>query len=336
MAIAAVVLVAAGLGYWLCLVVDSGSHATVHHVGKPDPLTKSVDAYNHGKYREAEAAAQRIVDVNSKSSDPAKRRKAVEGRYVLAYCAARRKDMAQARERFAVLRSEAAKLPDKGARKPMPGNVRPTLEEDGAYQHAVCTAALGDKKAAEAEYMKFIKDYPESPLTGQAVQRIGRLHNKHIPATAEAAWQKSAKIAQARQSAREKAQEKAESICGPECLAELLRHHGQHIDVSTLSKELKTTSEGTTLLAMVNTAKKHGLAAQGVSLTKKGISRQPLPLIALVMPGHYVLVEKISNDHITVWDPSGNGLGKSASRTYHWTDWMVRWSGAAMVIRTKS
>lgn len=156
------------MGYWLCLVVGSGSRAA-HRVGKPDPLTKSVDAYNHGNYREAEAAAQRIVDANSKSKDPAKRRKAVEGRYVLAFCAARRKDMAQARDRFATLRREAAKLPDKVARKPMPGNVRPTLEEDGAYHHAVCTAALGDKKAAEAEFMAFINNYPESSLTGQAV-----------------------------------------------------------------------------------------------------------------------------------------------------------------------
>jgi hypothetical protein len=168
---AAVVLIAGGVVWWVVhsrsRVVSPPAVAARRHRSN-DPLQPAVDAYNRGKYREAEAMAPEIIAKTARSKDPIERRKSVEARYVLAFCSARRRDMTTARERFTVLQHEAAKLPDKGKQAPMPGVVRPTLEEEGAYQHAVCTAALGDKKAAEAEYMKFIRDYPESPLTGAA------------------------------------------------------------------------------------------------------------------------------------------------------------------------
>lgn len=310
------------LGQWV-----PGRQATAK-----DPLKPAVDAYNKGEYRQAEAAAQKIITANAGSNDPKKRRKSVEARYVLAFSAARRRDMAEARDRFGVLRQEAAKLPDKGKQTPLPGAARPTLEEEGAYQHAVCTAAMGDKKAAEAEYMAFIRNYPESPLTSAAVQRIERLHGgKQVP-EAEAAWQKASQIARERQEARQKAMEKALSKCGPECLAEILRREGKPSTDTALANELKTTTQGTTLLAMVRVAKEHGLQAEGLSLTQKGLLKQPLPLIAMTQPGHYVVVEKATPEEVTIWDPSGQGIGKPGTRTYKMSDWLFQWTGTAMVV----
>lgn len=171
-AIVALVVIGAvsGLVWWRCahrnggLVYDPQGFGGLRRADQrpprksTDPLAPAVASYNKREYQKAEAAAQRVVEANANSKDPAKRRKSVEARYVLAFSAARRKDMAQARDRFAVMRNEAAKLPDKGKQAPMPGAAQPTLEEEAAYQHAVCTAALGDKKAAEAEYMKLIRD----------------------------------------------------------------------------------------------------------------------------------------------------------------------------------
>ena len=303
-----------------------------HH--KPtDPLAPAVDAYNRGKYRQAEKEAQRIIDADSSSKDPKKRRNAVEGRYVLAFSAARRKDMAQARERFAVLQSEAAKLPGGGTRASLPGAMQPSIEEEAAYQHAVCTAAMGDKKNAEAEYYAFLRKYPESPLIGQAAKRIGMMHGGRVPKEANAAWTKASTIAQARQEAREKARNKAMSLCGPECLAELLTRLGKTADASSIASELKTNERGTSLLAMVKTTKKHGLNAKGLRLTDKGLSKQPLPLIALVRPEHYVIVEKVTKKEIQFWDPSGSGLNKPSTRRCSREAWTGAWSGIAMVIQ---
>ncbi|MHB9038176.1 MAG: hypothetical protein ACYC64_16085 [Armatimonadota bacterium] len=112
------------------------------------------------------------------------------------------RDMGLARDRFTVLQKEAAKLPDKGKQSAPPGVPTATSEEEGAYQHAVCTAALGDKKAAESEYIKFMHDYPESPLIHGAVKRIELLHDGHLPKYAEDAWTKANSTAIAREKAR--------------------------------------------------------------------------------------------------------------------------------------
>lgn len=330
------VVIAGTLLWWCCGRSPRGvSRSPVHHAKSTDPLTPAVDAYNKGNYREAEAEAQKIINANAGSKDPKKRRESVEARYLLAFCSARRKDMPQARDRFTILQHEAAKLSDKGARAPLPGVVRPTLEQDGAYQHAVCTAAIGDKKSAEAEFMAFIRSYPESPLTSAAVQRIERLHGGQTVPAAEAAWQKASRIAREREDARRKAEENAMSACGPECLAELLHRYGRAATVESLSKELGTTTQGTSMFAMVQVAKKRGLPATGVSLTQKGLQKQPLPLLTLVQPGHYVIVDKLTRDTICIWDPFAQGPGKPGTKTYKLSDWQFQWTGAALVITDK-
>jgi predicted double-glycine peptidase len=297
-----------------------------------DTLKPAVDAYNKGNYREAEAAARKIIDANTGSKNPAKRRKSVEARYVLAFSAARRKQMSQARDRFADMKKEAATLPDKGKQAPLPGTVRPTLEEDAAYQHAVCTAAMGDKKTAEAEYMAFIRDYPESPLTGAAVERIRRLHGGHTVRAAEEAWKKSSLIARARDEQRRKEQEMAMSKCGPECLSEFLRRRGKSVSSNTLAKELKTSTGGTSLLSIVRVAKAHGLNAKGYTLSDKALGKQPLPMISLIRPGHYVVVDKVTADSVSIWDPFGKGIGRPGVKTYKMSEWQNIWSRAAMVV----
>lgn len=301
------------------------------HKPKNELLVKAMDAYNSGKYKKAESMALRIIDQSMGSSSPKVMKKSAQARYILAFSAARRKDMKLARKRFNDLRSNAAKLPDKGKRSALPGSAVPTLEEEGAYQHAVCTAALGDKEAAEAEYMKFMQDYPESPLINGAATRIEKLHNGHIPKAADDAWMKANAIAQKRQKAREKARNLEWAKCGPLCLAEILKRNGQTADVNTLAKELKTNENGTTMLAMDEVAKKHGLKAKGLALTSKGLAKQPLPLIAFVMPGHYVILEKVTKTDVTVWDPYGKGVDKPATNTYPMQRWNMMWRGVALV-----
>jgi len=308
--------------------------AAVRKARTNDPLRPMVDAYNAGRYADAEVEALRLINSTAGSKKPTERKYSVRARYVLAFAAARRKDMRLARERFSILKEEAAKLPDKGKQSSQPGIVTPTLEEQGAYQHAVCTAALGDKEAAEAEYMKFMHDYPESPLIHGALQRIERLHDGHLPAEAEAAWTGATKIAQARERGRQKARLRERALCGPECLAELLRRHGKKADVHALAAEMKTSEFGTSLQALADAAKKHGFSAKGLALTQKGLLKQPLPLVALVMPGHYVVVDAVSPGEVTVWDAHGSSTGKPATRRYSVKEWSVLWSsGIALVVQ---
>jgi hypothetical protein len=184
-----------------------------------DPARPALDAYNAGRYLEAEAGAAQFIRQAASSSDPAVQKQVAQARRVLAFSAARRKDFHLARERFAHLRQEAAQLPDRGRPEAKPGENPPTLEEEGAYQHAVLTAALGDRTAAEAEFRAFMRSYPESPLVHAAVRRIARFHGGNLPKDAEAVWQQAMQTVQA----REKERQVQRSLCGPEILAEILR-----------------------------------------------------------------------------------------------------------------
>ncbi|MCA1596467.1 MAG: hypothetical protein LC772_08605 [Chloroflexi bacterium] len=130
--------------------------------------------YEAGRYLEAEKTAQRVIVRTPAGASLAERFQAVEARSLMAYSAARRNDLSLARERFGAMKVEAAKLPGGGKQTPRLGeDAQPALTEDAAYQHAVCTAALGDRKGAEAEYVAFMKQYPESPLMeGKTARRI--------------------------------------------------------------------------------------------------------------------------------------------------------------------
>ena len=159
------------------------------------------------------------------------------------------------------------------------------MEEEGAFQEAVCTSALGDKGAAEAELDGFMRNYPRSALVHAAVKRIGRMHGGDVPKDAEGFW----KQAMAVQKAADEADRMADALCGPECLAELMRRRASGIsrgdaetrraenqkavDVATLAGEMHTSGEGSSVAAMVATAARHGLKLQGVSLTATGLAK---------------------------------------------------------------
>jgi len=264
------------------------------------------------------------------------RKAALRARHLLAFAAARQKDLATARIQFALLRVEAAKLPDHGKTDApvrlgeMPA---PTLEEDAAYQHAVCTAALGDKAGAEKEYVAFMHTYPSSPLVQASVKRIARMHAGNVPKEAEVAWQQAMDIYQA----QDRLQRRNESLCAPECLAELLRRQRgtPTISVAALANEMKTSENGTSIAALAESAKRHGFVkARGLALTQKGLAEQKLPLVALMDAGHFVVVEHIDSQDVHVWDPDAQGVGQAAQRDYSVRNWQQAWhAGIALALQ---
>lgn len=186
--IVGLLVIAGGIWWWhagrsaqLVYIPDGcGGYAPAPRKSKKtaeNPLESAVSAYNAGKYEEAETEAVKVRKAALKSDDPADRRVAAEAQSLSAFSAAFRNDMKTARERFSVLREEAAKLPAEEAKSPSKAaTYTAPLEEQAAYQHAVCTAALGEKEAAEAEFIKFMLDYPESMLMNGVVQRLTRLN----------------------------------------------------------------------------------------------------------------------------------------------------------------
>jgi hypothetical protein len=323
--------------------------ATTPSAPPPAAIDRALGAYSAGKYREAETAAAHVIRSASSSQDPALKQQAARARWVHAFAAARRKDLPVARERFALLRAEAARLPDKGKPEAKLGENPPTLEEEGAYQHAVLTAALGEESAAEREFIAFMREYPESPLVHAAVKRIARMHGGNIPPEADAAW----KAAMATVQARERKRQREASMCGPEVLAELLDRlrrpegekerlregarggegeRGESREIGRLAKELGTDEHGTSLKALQEALKRRGIVSKGLKLTWAGLRKQRLPMVALVKPGHYVIVEAAPADFVRVWDPEAGGRGKPGVLRFSPEQWRARWDGVALVV----
>jgi predicted double-glycine peptidase len=265
---------------------------------------------------------------------------------IVAYAEARQNNLQTAREWFWKVRDEASKLPDHGARKHRIGESRPTLEEEAAFQHAVCTGALGEQSEAEAEYREIMKEFPSSSLVHASVKRIARFHGGNVPPKSEAIWKEAVKEAKR----REDAAQARISRCGPECLAELLRRrdaqgigpqshfanrtvNSQSSTLNSLSKEMRTNKDGTSVAALVSAAKRRGIPARGLMLTQKGLEQQKLPVAAILVPGHYVLVNAVSPTSVTIWDPYLNGPSKPGMRELRLKDWKKKWNGVAIALK---
>ncbi len=289
-------------------------------------------AYAAGRYPEVENAAAQVIRQAAQQPTLPHRKAAAHAGSLLAYAAARRHDLKLARVRFTAAQKQAAALPDKGKLPARFGETSATLEEDDAFQHAVCTGALGDKPAAEAEYVAFMRRFPESPLVQASVKRIARMHGGDIPPADEAVWRGAMQTAQTHQSA----QQREASLCGPECLAELLRRRGEAADVHALAREMQTSDRGTSLAVLADAAQTHGFQPQGLALTQKGLMQtlagRHRPVIALVAPGHYVLVEAAAPGGVTVWDPDARGIGRGDRRTLPASVWQRRWHGVALAL----
>ncbi len=294
-----------------------------------DPVQPLRDAYNAGQYSAVEAASLRLVSEAKTSQSRTVQEQGAEAGSLLAYAAARRHDLVLARQRFAAAQMEAARLPDKGKQADLPGQVSPTLEEDAAFQHAVCTNALGDPAGAEKEYVAWMRQYPESPLRNAVVLRLEKLHGGNLTPAEEAVRQQASRTAQVRQEGRER----EASLCGPECLAELLRRRGEAgVSVHRLADVMHTSDRGTTLAALAESAGRHGFAARGLALTPHGLTEQKLPVIALVAPGHYVLVDRVTAAGVTLWDPDARGIGQGAARAVPAAAWRQEWRGVTLAL----
>ena len=283
-----------------------------------------------------EAVAARVIRLAASHPTLARRKAAAQAGSLLAYSAARRHDLALARVRFDAARKQAAALPDRGKQPARMGADPATLEEDDAFQHAVCTAALGDKPAAEAEYVAFMRRYPESPLVQASAKRIARMHGGDLPPADESVWREAKQTTQRRQTSRQR----EASLCGPECLAELMRRRGGEAVtpdlvpdvVHRLAREMATGEHGTSLAALAAAADRHGFRARGLALTQKGLIAQRLPVIALVAPGHYVLVEAAAPGGVTLWDPDAHGTGRSGREIVPLAGWQHRWQGVTLAL----
>ena len=112
------------------------------------------------------------------------------------------------------------------------------------------------------------------------MKRAARLGNGNVPPVIQAAYDDGQRALKQEASARER----AESLCGPDCLAELLRREGKSAAASELAREMGTSDKGTSLAAFSAALQKRGYEGRGLLLTGRSLRRQALPVVASFCP----------------------------------------------------
>ncbi|HTQ09721.1 MAG TPA: cysteine peptidase family C39 domain-containing protein [Fimbriimonadaceae bacterium] len=176
------------------------------------------------------------------------------------------------------------------------------VKDQALYQAAVCLNAEGRTAEYRAALVDFIKTEPLSPLVDAAHKRIVKLDGKDRP-----------EIDALLQTAHDKQQKEVRfemSVCGPKCIVKLLQilnapNHRANSAIPSyqaIAKLCGTTDKGTSLQGLRKGLKELNLDYYGFEVGRADIPNVKTPAI-LYADNHYLVVEKIRDLALTVYDP---------------------------------
>jgi len=109
--------------------------------------------------------------------------------------------------------------------------------------------------------------------------------------------------------------------CGPTCLKIVAKHFGKNLSLPNLRELSETTREGSSLLALSDTAEKIGFRTLGVKLSATTLKNANLPCILHWNANHYVVLYKVKKGRYYISDPA-HGLIDLNQREF-----LDRWIG---------
>ncbi|MCF8229901.1 MAG: peptidase domain-containing ABC transporter [Bacteroidales bacterium] len=93
--------------------------------------------------------------------------------------------------------------------------------------------------------------------------------------------------------------------CGPACLQYIARRYGKYISLKTLRAKCEVSREGASLLGISRAAEEYGFGSRGVRISLVRLKEHAkLPCIAFWEQKHFIVVEKIKNKKVHVFDPA--------------------------------
>lgn len=87
----------------------------------------------------------------------------------------------------------------------------------------------------------------------------------------------------------------------------ILGAHGHHLSMRALADEMGIGRDGVSALTLVRVARARGLTTRAFSLPAEQVHAIPLPAVAYWRSRHFVVVERVAGERITIVDP---GIGR--------------------------
>jgi predicted double-glycine peptidase len=92
--------------------------------------------------------------------------------------------------------------------------------------------------------------------------------------------------------------------CGPTCIAMICQFHNRRANLDSIREMAGTTSHGTSLLALAETAERLGFLARGVRANYGGLMQLKMPILCHWQGNHFIVLYEINPTHATIGDPA--------------------------------
>ncbi len=114
--------------------------------------------------------------------------------------------------------------------------------------------------------------------------------------------------------------------CGSTCLAMIFKHHGYYNIQTLLARLGEVTTEGISLYSLANVAEQFGFKADAYELDWDHLPQLKLPLIAHYRGIHFIVVYRVSKEHVWIADPA-YGNDKLTKEEF-----IQKWNGIALEV----
>ncbi len=114
--------------------------------------------------------------------------------------------------------------------------------------------------------------------------------------------------------------------CGTTCLAMIFKYYGYYNIQTLLVKLGEVTTEGTSLYRLAEVATQFGFQADAYEMGYENFSELKLPCIAHYGGDHFIVVYRVTADHVWIADPA-YGKDKIAKETF-----IKKWNGIVLSV----
>ena len=188
--------------------------------------------------------------------------------------------------------------------KVLEGSPTPRIVQEAQMGIASLEFAEGNLDKAREIFRDVLYQKPDWDLLKEATYRLKELDRR-------IAWSRApaARVAE----------------CGVRALREVLRVRGKTVPLESVAARVKSTLGTASFADLRSAAEAFGLAAVGARLTYHELEALPMPFIAHLDPGHFVVVESAEGGSLRVVDPDLPGHTLSPQR------FRELWSGSVLL-----
>jgi len=120
------------------------------------------------------------------------------------------------------------------------------------------------------------------------------------------------------------------NTCGPAALGYMMNIYGLMLSEEEIASQVTLTERGSSLFDLINVARNYGFNAWGEKQNFQGLLKTKLPVLAHINNRHYVIIDRIDSEYLTMFDPA---MGMVKIRREYFQQ---AWTGYVLLLEVKT